>query len=119
MMMSGILPSPWGPSGPSDWQPRVVDRERAVGPQPSLHVEPEGTLAVMARLIASNDRLMAEAQSIRRRIEEARAYLSQPGCHARLGAAYLDRLQLRRSAAMALLRANRIEARALLASLNP
>ncbi len=123
MMTSGILPARGNVSrafGPN------FTRDLVGGDAPSrseadrdLPVDAEDDLAKLVRLISSNDRLFAEMASLRARIDEAKSYLSGPGCRARLGAAYLDRLELRRSAALACLRANRIEARSLLASLNP
>ena len=54
-------------------------------------LDAESDLARIARLIRSNERLLAEMQSLRARIDLARAYLREPGCHTRLGASYLDR----------------------------
>ncbi|RUL87251.1 hypothetical protein TsocGM_13590 [Tautonia sociabilis] len=68
----------------------------------------------LVRLVRENERLHAELEAVRVRTNRAWAYLSEPGCNAALAMAQLDRLRLRRSALLAHLRANRIEARELL-----
>ena len=77
-------------------------------------VEPENDLEKLARLIRGNDRMAAELRSIAARLESAQEYLAKPGCNLPLGVAYFDRLRTRRSAVRAILRFNRLEARALL-----
>jgi len=79
--------------------------------------ESENEFAKLARLVRSNDRLLKELRALRPRMVSARAYLTELGCHVELGQMYLQRLQDRRSRALSGLRANRIEARELLASL--
>lgn len=62
----------------------------------------------------SNEFLFAELKSVGLKLDRARAYIASPGANPVLGAAHLDRLKARRSAVLTLLRANRLQARALL-----
>jgi hypothetical protein len=64
----------------------------------------------LAALAVANDRLSGELDASRLRLADARAYLDTPGCNARFGEAHLGRCRARHSAALARLRANRIEA---------
>ena len=100
--------------------PRPASPTRVHGattPAPEPAEEPEAEFAKLARLVRSNDRLLADLRALRPRLAAARAYLAEPGCHVRLGASYLGRLRDRQSQILASLRSNRLEARALLASL--
>ncbi|QDV38346.1 hypothetical protein [Tautonia plasticadhaerens] len=68
----------------------------------------------LVRLVRENERLLAELDRVRGQCRRAWAYLGEPGCNAALAMAQLERARLRRSAVLAHLRANRVEARALL-----
>ena len=80
-------------------------------PTPPIASNP---LERLAQLVVSNDRLMDELVTSRTRIVAARAYLDNPGCHARFGSAHLERCRTKHSGILAQLRANRIEALQLL-----
>lgn len=69
----------------------------------------------IVRLYQSNAYLLRELKSVRGQLDRARSYLSTPGCNRTLGEAHVLRLLARRSAALALLRANRRQAQAVLA----
>ncbi len=69
----------------------------------------------LAQIMRSNDRLMDELAVGRERVARARAYLDEPTCNARFGAAHLDRCRAKHAGVLAQLRANRIEALDLLA----
>lgn len=68
----------------------------------------------LVRLVRENERLLSELDRVRSQSRRAWAYLGEPGCNAALAMAQLERLRMRRSAVLAHLRANRVEARALL-----
>jgi len=57
---------------------------------------------------------MDELASSRERISRARSYQLEPGCNARFGSAHFDRCRAKHSGILAQLRANRIEALAIL-----
>jgi len=78
--------------------------------RPSLPTE----LGRLVRLVQDHDRLQRELDALGRQVAAARSYLAEPGGNVRLGAAHLERLRARRSGALALLRANRLEAAGLL-----
>lgn len=63
----------------------------------------------------SNETLFAVLESVRQKIARAHAYLETPGSNPVLARAHIRQLKARRSAALTMLRANRIQARALLA----
>src|SRR4051812_41296837 len=73
---------------------------------------------LVVALYQSNARLFAELDAVRRETARARAYRAMPGSNRVLADARLLRLRSRRSAALAHLRANRIQARSLLARLD-
>ena len=78
---------------------------------------PAGRTGPFERLVQigrSNEALFASSRELARRIDETRRRLAGEGGDTRLARAYLDRLQDRRSACVAALRANRIEALQLL-----
>ena len=70
--------------------------------------------AALVRLVRDNERLAAELETTRSRTRRAWAYLAEPGCNVALAMAQLERLRARRSAILTHLRANRVEARAVL-----
>ena len=76
--------------------------------------ESSNPFANLVSLYKSNKILLAELTSLLKKSASARAYLDSTGCNPVLGGAQLVRLRVRRSAVLALLRANRIRARALL-----
>ncbi len=84
-------------------------------------IERRGTnpLERLCQLTRSNDGLMADLAASRDRIDRAREYLDSPGANARFGSAHLERCRGKHSAILAGLRANRIEALALLAAAGP
>lgn len=87
---------------------------RAMAPTSSLRGN-DGSFARLARLVVSNDRLLADLDDLDARLAEARAYLADPACNAALGRAYLEGVRGRRARVLATLRANRLEAREFLA----
>ncbi len=76
---------------------------------------PDNDFGRMVRLVQSNEQLFAALQANRVGVAEVRAYLARPDANAVLGRARLERLKAKHSAVLARLRANRIEARQLLA----
>jgi hypothetical protein len=81
------------------------------GQQAGCGEAPDDAFARLASLVASNDRHLAEMRVLNARLAEAIAYLETAPPDPTLGRAYLDRVRSRRSAVLALLRANRIAAR--------
>ena len=77
--------------------------------------EPDQMLARLASLVRSNDRHLAEIQALNAGLHQAHAYLATPLANIRLGRAYLERIRMRRSRVLAVLRANRLAAREFLA----
>ena len=73
----------------------------------------------LVRLVHDNERLLAELETVRTKIRQAWVYLSEPGSNPSLGLTHLERLRMRRSALLAHLRSNRIEARILLGKALP
>jgi hypothetical protein len=68
-------------------------------------------LDALACLYASNERLFADLESIRLRVESARRYLLELGSNQALGLARLRRLREKHSGSLTVLRANRLRAR--------
>jgi hypothetical protein len=75
-----------------------------------------GRLVWLAR---SNQQLFGLLHALSDRLHGVRAYLAGAGCNARLGRAYYQHWRTRHSGVLLLLRANRLEARRLLARLDP
>ena len=73
----------------------------------------------LVRLVRVNERLTAELDETRARARRAWAYLATPGADPALAMAELQRLRPKRSAILAHLRANRLEAHALLKADTP
>jgi hypothetical protein len=73
----------------------------------------------LARIMERNERLGAEQRALTDRLRRARAYLAEPGCNLRLGTAQLFHLRVKYSGVLAHLRANRREARDIVAGLDP
>ena len=63
----------------------------------------------------SNEFLFAELESVKQKLARTNAYLETPGSNPVLARAQLRQLKARRSAVLTVLRANRLQARALLA----
>lgn len=76
---------------------------------------PNDAFAKLTRLVASNDRESAELQRLNERLAQARAYAADPCANPILAQAYLERVRNRRARVLAVLRANRLEAREFLA----
>ncbi len=123
-MMSTIgydsaLNQPWTPLPPAPPKaPIGAPAPAPADPTPGPDGEPETDLARLARLIRSNDRYLGELRGLRARLALAREFLADPASPAHLARAYHDRVRARQSRVLALLRANRIEALALLATLH-
>lgn len=75
----------------------------------------DGTLGELISLYRSNSYLFSELKSVRLKLVRARDYLAAPGCNRVLGESHLLRLRARHSAVLVTLRANRLQARGLLA----
>lgn len=92
------------------------DSDRIDGLDVERHAEsaPSHDFRTLVRLVNDNERLFAELESIQMKIRAAWAYLAEPGHNPGLALTHLDRLRMKRSAVLSHLRANRIEARALL-----
>lgn len=73
----------------------------------------------LVRILQRNERLIAEQRALTDRLRRARAYLAEPGCNLRLGTAQLSYLRVKYSGVLAHLRANRREARDIVAGLDP
>jgi hypothetical protein len=73
----------------------------------------------LVRLVHDNERLLAELETVRTKIRQAWVYLSEPGSNPALAMTHLERLRMKRSALLAHLRSNRIEARILLGKALP
>ncbi len=67
----------------------------------------------------SNAFLFSELKSVKQKLASARSYLESPGRNLLLAQAQIDRLKARHSAVLTLLRANRLQARALIAGSEP
>jgi hypothetical protein len=80
---------------------------------------PRDDFGRLVRLVRENERLLSELDRVRGQSQRAWAYLGEPGSNPALAMAQLERLRMRRSAVLAHLRANRVEARALLGGLPP
>jgi hypothetical protein len=72
---------------------------------------PENAFARLARLVHSNERLLAELAVLDARLVEAEVYLAMASSNLGLARAYRARTKRQRSRVLAMLRANRIEAR--------
>jgi hypothetical protein len=72
----------------------------------------------LIRIFRSNERLFAELRTLSQRLRSSRAYLAEPGCNLSLGTAYYDYWRAKHSGVLTFLRANRLEARRLLAQIN-
>lgn len=75
--------------------------------------------AILVDLYKSNEILLSELRSVNAKYVGAQAYLAQVGSNPHLGHAQVLRLRTRRSAVLTLLRANRVQARAILAHNTP
>jgi hypothetical protein len=79
---------------------------------------PSNLFEQVVRLVQSNDRLFAERDALVAKLGRARAYLAEPGCNRNFAIAHLKHLKLKHSCVLALLRANRLQARQILDRLN-
>jgi hypothetical protein len=75
----------------------------------------ESLFETLVSLYQSNAVLSMELKSVREKLDRARAYLETPGANLLLGEAHVLRLRARHTAALTLLRANRLQARHVLA----
>ncbi|WP_169973542.1 hypothetical protein [Tautonia rosea] len=73
----------------------------------------------LVRLVHDNERLLSELETVRTKIQQAWMYLSEPGSNPTLAMTHLERLRMKRSALLAHLRSNRIEARLLVGKAVP
>jgi len=72
---------------------------------------PDDALARLSRLVASNDRHLAELRALDARLATVNAHLATRTPGAIFGLAFRDRVRSQRSCVLAVLRANRIAAR--------
>jgi hypothetical protein len=77
--------------------------------------EGRGLFGQIVSVYQSNEFLFAELKTVREKLNCARAYLDAPGSNPVLAEARLLQLRARHSAVLTLLRANRLQARGLLA----
>jgi hypothetical protein len=70
-------------------------------------------LDLLVRTLRNHEQILTNLRALREQAARARCYLAQPGGNTALARAYLERLLAKRSALLALLRANRLEARRL------
>ncbi len=86
-------------------------------PAPGDNVNPSllDAFGQCVSLYQSNKFLLTELKSLDRRLSSTQSYLESPGCNPLLARAHLRQLKTRRSAVLTLLRANRLQARLLLA----
>ncbi len=80
---------------------------------------PEGDLDRLVRLTRCSARFARELERLTLRLRTVRTYLARPGSNPILGRAYESSVRESRSRVLTQLRANRIEARRLLARLDP
>jgi hypothetical protein len=73
----------------------------------------------LIQLVRSNERLFVVLRDLAGRLHGVRSYLTRADCNVRLGKAYYQYWRARHSGVLAFLRANRLEARRLLARLDP
>ncbi len=107
----GIAPSPLAtPAIPTPFDSRPAAAGASLAP-PDLFEQ-------VVRLVQSNDRLFAERDALVAKLGRARTYLADPDCNRNFATAYLNHLKLKHSSVLALLRANRLQARQILDRLN-
>ncbi len=93
--------------------------EPMLGSDPlAIESEPPSAFGRLVKIMQSNERLISELRALATRLERARAYLTELGCHRNLATANLAHLKAKYSGVLALLRANRLEARELFGRLN-
>jgi hypothetical protein len=84
----------------------------AVVPRASIGNDSEPTLFTrIVALYQGNKFLLSQLKSLRLKLAAARSYLRSPGCNRVMGEAHLSYLRSKHSAALTVLRANRIAAR--------
>jgi hypothetical protein len=66
------------------------------------------------QILRSSERLLAALHSLEIQLGRTRVYLADPGCNRAVGDVRLSQLKAKHSGILALLRANRLEARQLL-----
>ncbi len=81
--------------------------------------EASNEFALLVRLVQGNDKLFAEREALLVKLQRARLYAADPHSNPNLAKANLQHLRAKYSGILALLRANRREAQALLARLEP
>ena len=92
-----------------------VTTSHAVPPRAADGGEGRDLFGQYVDVYQSNEFLSAELKSVNGKLARTRAYLETPGSNPVLAGAYQNQLRSRHSAVLTLLRANRLEARALLA----
>jgi hypothetical protein len=108
---SDSIGPPWSAESASD-----VAASRDVVPVVGTVPDDFGRLVWLAR---SNQQLFGLLHTLSDRLHGVRAYLAGAGCNVSLGRAYYQYWRTRHSGVLLLLRANRLEARRLLARLDP
>jgi hypothetical protein len=81
--------------------------------------EASNEFALLVRLVQDNEKLFAAREALLARLQSARLYAADPHSNPNLAKANLQHLKVKYSGILALLRANRREAQALLARLEP
>jgi hypothetical protein len=95
----------------------TVTGDDAAGAMAPAGAAVDNLFGQLVSLYKSNDFLLSELTSVRLKLGRARDYLGSPGCNTALAEAHVSRLRARQSAALTMLRANRMQVRALLARL--
>lgn len=113
MLATAILPV-YGIPGPGV-EEAATDAGKAVDKAAAGTGEGGGDFGLLVSLYQSNAYLLSELKTVRVKLARAREYLATAGSNPTLGGAQVQRLRARHSAALALLRANRHQARGLLA----
>jgi hypothetical protein len=99
----------------------ACDNPNLSGPRSTASHQPADSniLGQLVALYRNNTYLLSELENVHSRLTHAREYLGAPGSNPVLARAHLDRLRAKRSAALHLLRANRVQVRALLSGRAP
>jgi hypothetical protein len=108
----GIAPSPFATHAIAT--PSVSHPSDVAG----ASLAPPNLFEQIVRLVQSNERLFAERDALVAKLGRARAHLAEPGCNRNFAMAHLKHLKLKHSSVLALLRANRLQARQILDRLN-
>jgi hypothetical protein len=99
-------------------KPASLKSPRLSGEASGSSLAPPSTFERIVQLVQSNDRLFTERDALLAKLEQARGYLADPDSNRNFAQAYLNHLRLKHSSVVARLRANRLEARQILARLD-